>query len=284
MKYVVIDASNNDKRHEFETEQQVIEFARTLPAGNDQPNKVIETFKQATNHIEYGVYGHKNLTYRIEYTVEERLAQLRKENEAKLAKEERCLLFQERLLKLLNITFLVVEHHDNNMHAFVERDGGYNRPDKFDRTKLREYYDTLLANGFVPECRPFKPSGKVIDNAAPACINFQNYFSELCLGHTPMAEVEFNFIGCSVSFKFPSYESFKGVQGHYKALPGQERNKHPKGKLLYSIPEYGSGLSRIDWYGSDYTMYAKDEQQATTLMNTIFGDNETQDTEVQTEQ
>jgi hypothetical protein len=201
-------------------------------------------------------------------TLEQKIADLKIENEQKVQRKIKELTIKEQLLENTGLDFMVLIHSEDSISIWIENDH-YNNFSKFDRMKIKEYYDQICTL-FNPIAKPVKVSGGQYENFAPAKLQFINFFSEITFNHTQMAEIEFTFEnGVKISFKFPSaphYNNFDSDIVTFKRAELKPYNKNTMSKDCYYI----TGFGKVHLYGNDFYIYAKDQSEVNDLMNVIF--------------
>lgn len=188
--------------------------------------------------------------------LQDKLNELRADNTAKLAIKERELEMSVKLFELTGLEFLVLiflRKGEESTHAWIENNQF--GTDKFDRTKIAEYYKQL-STLYVPALHTFTASSKVIQNIAPVKLTCHNNTGEGVFYHQTMGEIEFTFENdFRVSFKCPVFTAFDRSALIQSQVCLKPHNKTEEGKMCKAVYNL-NGLPVIKFYGGSTVTYA----------------------------
>jgi hypothetical protein len=199
---------------------------------------------------------------------DQKMAELKAENEKELNRKIKELHIKEQLLQATGLDFMMCVHSEKSISIWIENDQ-YNNYSKFDRMKIKQYYEGLCTI-FTPTNANVKVSGGEYKNEAPVKFEFINHFSEITFNHQQRVKISFAFNdGIKVDFVLPSpphYKTFDENLISYKYAELKPGRKNPMAKHCF----YMVGFERVNMYGNDFYIYCKQPEQVETFLNVAF--------------
>jgi len=204
-------------------------------------------------------------------TLQSKIEALQAQNQKDVERKIRELTIKEQMSELTGLDFMVLIHSGKNESTSIwVENSRYDSAAKFDRTKIKEYYDKICTV-FTPVCKQLTfASSKTIENFAPAKLEFENNTSEIVFYHEQTVKFAFHFEGnITVTFKMPFINDGsvidKNLTGvfYFDLKPGR---KNPMTKKCYYLNKYG----RVNMYGNNYYAYCVAPEWVKEFMNVIF--------------
>lgn len=200
----------------------------------------------------------------------DKIQALKEQNQKDVERKIRELTIKEQLNELTGLDFMVLIHSGKNesISIWIDNDQ-FGREPKFDRFKIKEYYNSICTL-FTPVCKPLTfASSKEIENFAPAKIEFDNNTSEIVFYHPQTVKISFYFDGnITVSFKLlvnsnPFSNDILGTS-YFELKPYNKVQK--MGKNLYYLDMFG----KVRMSGNAYQHYCEYHEQLEEFMSVVF--------------